>query len=80
VSSKDVAEHPHFKAREVHMEWEDGMSGRVKGIGIVAKLSDTPGKIWRGAPKLGQDNALVYGKLLGLDAAELEQLERDGAV
>jgi len=80
VSSKDVAEHPHFKARGVHMEWEDGMSGKVKGIGIVPKLSDTPGKIWRGAPKLGQDNALVYGKLLGLETSELEQLQREEVI
>lgn len=33
-----------------------------------------------GAVSLGHDNALVYGKLLGLDGAELARLERDEVV
>jgi crotonobetainyl-CoA:carnitine CoA-transferase CaiB-like acyl-CoA transferase len=80
VSARDTAENPHFKARQMHIEWEDGMSGRVKGIGIVPKFSGTPGKIWRGAPPLGQDNALVYGELLGLSGAEIAELSREEVV
>jgi crotonobetainyl-CoA:carnitine CoA-transferase CaiB-like acyl-CoA transferase len=79
-SSKDVADHPHYQARQVHIEWDDGMSGRVKGLGVVPKFTDTPGKIWRGAVSLGHDNELVYGKLLGVETAELEQLQRDEVV
>ena len=78
MNSKDMAEHPHYRARQAHIEWEDEEAGRVHGTGIVPKLSATPGKIWRGSPALGQDNRLVYGELLGLSAGEIENLKRDG--
>ena len=47
MTPKDIAEDPHYQAREVHAEWEDLQLGRtVKGIGIVPKFLETPGKIW----------------------------------
>jgi crotonobetainyl-CoA:carnitine CoA-transferase CaiB-like acyl-CoA transferase len=80
MNSKDMAEHPHYRARQAHIEWDDEEAGRVHGTGIVPKLSATPGKIWRGSPALGQDNRLVYGELLGLRADEIENLQRDGII
>jgi crotonobetainyl-CoA:carnitine CoA-transferase CaiB-like acyl-CoA transferase len=77
MTSKDIAEDPHYKAREVHIEWEDEQVGRVKGIGIVPKFSKTPGKIWRGSVPVGHDNARVYGELCGLAAGDLEALKRE---
>ena len=56
------------------------MFGRIKGIGVTPKFSDTPGKVWRGAVSLGHDNALVYGKLLEMKTADLEQLQREEVV
>lgn len=76
MTAKDLAEDPHYKAREIHVEWEDLQVGKVKGIGVVPKFSATPGKIWRGAPGIGHDNQRVYGELLGLGAAEIESLKR----
>ena len=52
-------------------------SWAVKGIGVVPKFSQTPGKIGRGAPGIGHDNQRIYGDLLGLTATELEALKRD---
>ena len=43
--------------------------------GMPAQLSRTPAEFRRGGPLLGQDNAYVFGELLGLDAAELARLE-----
>ena len=76
MSSKDIAENPHYKARGVHIEWEDSQAGRVKGIGIAPKFSLTPGKVWRGSVRVGYDNDRVYGETLGVSAHELEQLRR----
>jgi benzylsuccinate CoA-transferase BbsF subunit len=42
--------------------------------GIPYRLSATPGAIHRNAPEAGEDNEYVLGKLLGLSAAEREQL------
>jgi L-carnitine CoA-transferase len=80
MAANEIAEHPHYRARGVHMEWEDPALGRVKGVGIVPKFSLTPGKIWRGAAGVGRDNELVYRELLGLNAEELQALAREGTI
>ncbi len=76
MSSEECAQNPHYQARAMHIEWEDGQLGKVKGVGLVPKLSATPGEIWRGAVALGHDNDLVYGELLGLEPAEIDDLRR----
>jgi crotonobetainyl-CoA:carnitine CoA-transferase CaiB-like acyl-CoA transferase len=80
MSSDECAENPHYRTRAMHIEWQDGQAGKVKGTGIVPKFSATPGKVWRGAPALGHDNQLVYGELLGLDSDEIAALQRDGII
>ena len=81
MTPQDMAEDPHYQAREVHTEWEDLQLGRtVKGIGIVPKFSETPGKIWRGSTPLGYDNEAVYRRFLGLEDAELEELRKRGII
>ncbi len=81
MTPKDIAEDPHYQAREVHTEWEDLQLGRkIKGIGVVPKFSKTPGKIWRGSTTLGHDNGLVYRHFLGIEDAELEQLREQGII
>ena len=80
MSSKDIAEDPHYKARGMHVEWEDEQVGRVKGIGIAPKFSLTPGKIVRGSVRIGHDNDRVYGEMLGVRADDLESLRRDKVI
>src|ERR1019366_1744729 len=77
MSSKDIAANPQYKARGMHIEWEDEQVGRVKGIGIAPKFSLTPGKVWRGSVGVGHDNSRIYGEVLGVSAEDLEQLRRD---
>jgi crotonobetainyl-CoA:carnitine CoA-transferase CaiB-like acyl-CoA transferase len=81
MTPRDTAEDPHYRARNVHIEWEDINLGRkVKGIGIVPKFSETPGEVWRGSVPLGYDNETVYTSLLGLDNAELARLKEEGII
>ena len=81
MTPKDIAEDPHYLAREVHTEWEDLQVGRkIKGIGIVPKFSETPGKIWRGSVPLGHDNDLVYRHHLGMSDADLDHLREQGII
>ena len=81
MTPKDMAEDPHFQARNVHIEWDDVNLGRkVKGIGITPKFSLTPGEVWRGSVPLGHDNELVFGRLLGLEPSQLQGLKEDGVI
>ena len=81
MTPREIAEDPHYRMRNTHIEWEDINLGRkVKGVGITPKLSLTPGEVWRGSVPLGYDNETVFTKLLGLDPAELAQLREQGIV
>ena len=81
MTPKDMADDPHYQARQMHTEWDDLQLGRkVKGIGIVPKFSETPGKIWRGSVPLGYDNEAVYKHFLGMEDAELAQLRERGII
>jgi crotonobetainyl-CoA:carnitine CoA-transferase CaiB-like acyl-CoA transferase len=75
----DMLADPQVKARDMVVETEHPKAGRVKGIGHPIKFSDTPGEMTRPAPLLGQHTREVLGGL-GYSAAEIEALERDGAV
>ena len=77
MSSKDIAEDPQYRAREMHVEWDDEQVGRVKGIGVAPKFSLTPGKIVRGSVPVGHDNERVYREMLGVSADEFESLRRE---
>jgi formyl-CoA transferase len=81
MTPRDTAEDPHYREREVHVEWEDVNLGRkVKGNGITPKFSRTPGKVWRGSVPLGYDNETVYGGLMGLTAQEMARLQEKGVI
>lgn len=70
----DIARDPHYQRREMFLEWDDPVAGRVKGAGVAPKFSATPGGVWRGAPWLGQDNEAVLGGILGYSEARIAEL------
>ena len=81
MDAREMSENPHYRARGVHVEWEDQQLGRtVKGVGIVPKFSETPGEIWRGSVPVGHDNELIYGEMLGIPPATLAELAGRGVI
>ena len=76
----DIARDSHYRDREMLIEWEDPVAGRVRGAGIAPKFSRTPGRVWRGAPWLGQDNAALLGGLLGYRSDRIQRLMDAGIV
>jgi formyl-CoA transferase len=62
----DIAEDPHYRARDMILESRLDDGTPVKVPGIVPKLSETPGEVNRPAPKLGQDTDQVLSAL-GID-------------
>lgn len=72
-SAKDIAEDPHYRARDMieRVTTRDGYE--IEMPGIVPKLSATPGAIHSPAPRLGEDTAEILQRL-GFDAARIETL------
>jgi formyl-CoA transferase len=58
-SAKDIADDPHYRAREmiVPLTTHDGLTLDVPGV--IPKLSRTPGVITRRGPTLGEDTEAV---------------------
>jgi len=75
---------PQLKARDYYVDLPQSEIGTWPVEGFPAKLSrsaaDVGGVTGRGAPKLGEDNAFVYGELVGLSGAEMTELEKEGVI
>jgi formyl-CoA transferase len=70
---------PHVIAREILVDLPDDELGRLPMHNVVPRLSDTPGRLRRPAPALGEHTAEILG-LLGLARAEIEGLAREGII
>src|SRR5215472_11684536 len=73
-----IAVDPRYASREMVISAPDpGLEGeRVRMQGVVPKLSDTPGAVFRGGPLLGEHNQQIWGRMVGADA--LAGLARNG--
>ena len=79
-SIADIFRDPHFAARGSIVEVDDPILGPTMMPGVVPRLSDSPGRVERLAPSLGEHNEEVYGELLGLDAIDLAALSDEGVI
>ena len=78
-TTSDIAADPHYAAREQVLEVESADFGTLLQPGVVPRLTDTPGRVRRRAPLLGEHNGEIYGRL-GLDADALAELQESGAI
>ena len=75
----DMVEDPQVKAREMVVEVEHARLGLMRTMGFPLKFSDTPGKVERAAPTIGQHTDEVLREI-GYDAARIAELRKSGAV
>jgi CoA:oxalate CoA-transferase len=68
---------PHLLSRDMIVEVEQPISGKVKLSGSVYKMSKTPGDRKKRIPEVGEHNEEIYGGLLGIDAQERQKLKEE---
>lgn len=75
-----LVDDPQVRAREMVVDMPHPKLGTIPVTGIALKLSESPGTIDRLGPDLGEHNEEIYGELLGLSGAELEELKSEGVI
>jgi crotonobetainyl-CoA:carnitine CoA-transferase CaiB-like acyl-CoA transferase len=75
----EFVEMEQTKARELFVEVEHPVIGKYKQFGVVPRLMETPGSIYRAAPLLGEHNAEVYSEI-GMSADDLVALRAEGVI
>ncbi|MGA0609236.1 CaiB/BaiF CoA transferase family protein [Caldimonas sp. KR1-144] len=72
-TAKDIAEDPHYRARDMILRQATRDGYELEVPGIVPKLLGTPGTLRSPAPRLGEDTDAVLDEL-GLSAREIAAL------
>ena len=87
---QDLNENAHLKSREFYQDtqyWEaerdvkatEWTKGESVSWSIPAKMSKTPIAFGKYS-NIGEDNAYVFGQLLGMSAREIQRLEEAGVI
>lgn len=75
-----VLQDPQILAREMLVETDHPVAGKIKMAGVPIKLSETPGKVEAPAPTLGQHTEEILAQMLNYDSAKIEALRSAGAL
>jgi len=71
---------PQAQARKMVQQVVDSAGDEISLVGPVIKLSKTPAAIDSAPPHLGQQTEEVLREKLGLNAADIEELRREGVI
>jgi formyl-CoA transferase/CoA:oxalate CoA-transferase len=75
----EALQDPQVIHRQMVLEVNDPVLGKVRQLGIPIKLSETPGKVRFVAPPPGSDTHETMQRL-GYSAGEIETLIKDGVI
>ena len=76
----EVINDPHILAREMIVEMDHPVVGKYKTPGFPIKFSETPVKLGRTAPQLGQHNEEVLSTLLAYSKDKITKLKEEGVI
>jgi CoA:oxalate CoA-transferase len=77
---KQICEDPQISLRNMLVEIDQKNVGKMKIAGSPFRLSETPGKVYRSAPALGEHTAEVLSSLLNKTKAEIDSLRKEGII
>jgi formyl-CoA transferase len=72
-TAKDIAEDPHYRARDMLLKQTTRDGDELEVPGIVPKLMGTPGRVRSAAPRLGDDTDAVLAEI-GCTAQDIAAL------
>ena len=75
----ELASDPHIKSHQMIVELTHHVLGNIKQVGIPIKLSDTPGRVKKLGPKLGEHTREVL-LALGYSKSAIDDLQQAGAI
>jgi crotonobetainyl-CoA:carnitine CoA-transferase CaiB-like acyl-CoA transferase len=76
----DIFHDPHIRARENIVETVLNSGRMFATMGIVPKLSESPGRVEFVAPLLGAHNDEIYKELMGLSDDDCKRLKDQGTI
>ncbi|MHB8380933.1 MAG: CaiB/BaiF CoA transferase family protein [Candidatus Binataceae bacterium] len=74
-TAAEVADNAQYEARHFFVDHELPGASAVRMPGAPCRMSATPWRIKRGAPRLGEHNRKIFVERLGLSPSELESLQ-----
>jgi formyl-CoA transferase len=78
-TARDIAEDPHYRARDMILRQTTRDGFEIDVPGIVPKLTNTPGTLRSPAPKLGGDTDAILREM-GLAQGRIAELREMGAI
>jgi formyl-CoA transferase len=79
MDTKELSDDPTMVAREIFVDVDHPVRGKVRIPGWPVKMSDSHVKV-TASPVLGADTEEVYADWLGLSKGDVEALKKDGIV
>ena len=79
-TAKDMINDQHFKERNAIIDIDHPDFGIIKMQNVAPKLSETPGKVRKVGPNLGEHNDYVFKDILNKKDEELEGLRKKGII
>jgi crotonobetainyl-CoA:carnitine CoA-transferase CaiB-like acyl-CoA transferase len=77
---EEVEKDPQVAENEMIVSWDQPNVGTFRTTGIPVKFQQTPGRINRPAPSIGEHTAEILREFGGYTEAEVSALEGQGAV
>lgn len=77
---EDILNDPQIIHRDMVLDVDHHVAGKVRLLGTPIKLSGTNAQLHSAPPTLGQHNREVYGNLLGYGPEEIDELRNHGVI
>jgi len=77
---KKICEDPQIEFRDMLVEIEQKGIGKMKIAGSPLRLSETPGRVYHGAPTLGEHTEALLTTVLKKSQKEIQALRNEGVI